>query len=44
MLHMSRNNVLYHIGNAADLIGIPLDCHENRFGLLVAYRLLGLCT
>jgi sugar diacid utilization regulator len=41
-VHMSRNNVLYHIAKAAEILKMPLDDHQVRFGLLTAYYLLGI--
>ena len=41
-IHMSRNNVLYHIAKVVEIIGLPLEEHRIRFGLLVAYNLLGI--
>ena len=39
LLHMHRNNVIYHIGRITDIFSLDLDDPEQRLRLLLLYRL-----
>jgi sugar diacid utilization regulator len=38
MLHMHRNNVLYHIARIEEMLHITLDDPDMRFKLMIAYK------
>lgn len=44
ILHMHRNNVLYHIRNIQEKFDINLDLRKTRLELLVSYEILRLCS
>ena len=39
LLHMHRNNVIYHIGRISDIFSLDLDDPGQRLRLLILYRL-----
>lgn len=42
LLNMTRNNVVYHVAKINDILQLDLDEHRHRFGLIIAYNLLGI--
>mgnify|MGYP005804765027 FL=1 len=44
LLHMHRNNVIYHIGRISDIFSLDLDSPELRFRLLLLYKLADLIS
>ncbi len=44
LLHMHRNNVIYHIGRICDIFELNLDDHSQRLRLLLLYKLDDLQT
>lgn len=44
LLHMHRNNVIYHIGRICDTFGLNLDDPSQRLRLLLLYRLRDLIS
>lgn len=42
LLHMHRNNVVYHMGKIVEFLDIDLEDPHVRFSLLVSYAMLKL--
>ena len=42
ILHMHRNNVIYHVERLGDQLGVDLDDPETRLRLLLSYKVMDL--